>query len=117
MLNFSKNEYEKLNSKYAGEKSDLEKYLDSIDKQGLACALDRFSDLIDSYKQFLETLTPDQTVALVNIFGYYMIFQTLISICFIIAGDIIIEKLNLESRYPRLSKFIKARAKFRKAYL
>jgi hypothetical protein len=117
MLKFKKLEFEKLNSKYAGSKIELEKYLDSIDKQGI---FDRYYDLIDSYKQFLETLTADQTVALVNIFGYYMIWrspQTLISICIIIAGDALIEKLNLDSRYPRLSKFIKARAKFRKAYL
>jgi len=85
--------------------------------------LNWFSDLIEKYQarsEILDTLTADQVVALFNIIGYFMILQTLISryaLGFIFAGEIFIKKFNLESRYPRLSKFLKARAKLSKASL
>ena len=62
----------------------------------------------------MDTLTVDQTIALFNIIGYYMLLQTSFSI---IAGDSLVEKFKLETRFPKLSKFIKIRAKLRRASL
>jgi hypothetical protein len=46
-----------------------------------------------------------------------MIFNTLISICLIVAGDTLIERWNLKAKYPRISKILEARSKISKAYL
>ena len=52
-----------------------------------------------------------------NVFGLFMIWYALFSIVIILAGNTIVEKLNLEGRYTRLSKFLKLRQKVSKAYL
>lgn len=80
-------------------------------------ALDWLWDLIEKYKQFIDTLSPDELVALFNIIGYSMILDTLISICLILAGNILIERLNLKAKYPRFSKILEARSKLSKASL
>ena len=96
------------------EKSDLDNYLVEAKKQDL---FDGFSNLIDNFKQYQDTLTLDKLVALINILGYYMIFQALISICLILLGDSLIQKFNLETRYPKFSKFIRLRSKLSRAHL
>ena len=93
---------------------ELSQYVDTVNKQDIFHGI---SNLIDDFKQYLDTLSADQLVALFNIFGYYMISQALISICLILLGDSVIQKFNLEIRFPKLSKFIKFRAKANRVYL
>jgi hypothetical protein len=50
------------------------------------------------------------------ILGKSVIFSALISIIFIFYGNILIEKYDLENRYPRLAKLIQLRQKFQKYY-
>jgi hypothetical protein len=45
-----------------------------------------------------------------------MIFSALISIIFVFYGYILIEKYDLENRYPKLAKLIQLRQKFQKYY-
>lgn len=65
----------------------------------------------------MDTLSLDQTVALFNLFGFWLITSALLSITLNIAGNIIVEKCNLEVKYPKLSKFLRARTKLSRAYL
>jgi hypothetical protein len=114
MLNNKQVEYERLANKYLIEKSDIDNYLVEAKKSDI---FEGFSNLIENFRQYLDTLTLDQIVILLNIFGYFMIFQALISICLILLGDSLILKFNLETRYPKFSKFIKVRTKISKAHL
>jgi hypothetical protein len=63
-------------------------------------SFDWFWDLIDNYKHFLDTLSLDQKVAILNLLGYYMIFNLAVSIAFILGVNHLIQLLNLEAKYP-----------------
>ena len=65
----------------------------------------------------MDTLSLEQLVALFNIIGYTAILMTLISLSSLTIGDYLIEKLNLESKYPKLSKLIKLKQNLNKHYL
>jgi hypothetical protein len=94
-------------------------YIKQSDMPGIkeSDMLDPLLALIEQYKNFVSVLSPEQLVALCNIIGYYTIFSTLSSICIILLGDSIINKLDLESRFPKLARFIQIRARVTKAYL
>jgi uncharacterized membrane protein YqgA involved in biofilm formation len=49
--------------------------------------------------------------------GYIMIFNSLIVIITILAGNYLIEYFNLENKLPRLSNLIKVRSKLSRGYL
>jgi len=78
---------------------------------------DLFNNLIDNYKDFLSTLTSEQTVIVFNIIGYISLLITLTSITTILLGDKIINLLKLEIRYPKLAKYIKFKQTLNKYYL
>jgi hypothetical protein len=78
---------------------------------------DLFNNLIDNYKDFLNTLTSEQTVIVFNIIGYISLLITLTSITTILLGDKIINLLKLEIRYPKLAKYIKFKQTLNKYYL
>jgi hypothetical protein len=78
---------------------------------------DLFNNLIDSYKDFLSTLTSEQMVIVFNIIGYISLLITLSSITSILLGDQIINLLKLESKYPKLAKYIKFKQTLNKYYL
>jgi hypothetical protein len=78
---------------------------------------DLFNNLIDNYKDFLSTLTSEQTVIVFNIIGYISLLITLSSITTILLGDKIINLLKLEIRYPKLAKYIKFKQTLNKYYL
>jgi len=78
---------------------------------------DLFNNLIDNYKDFLSTLTSEQTVIVFNIIGYVSLLITLSSITTILLGDKIINLLKLEIRYPKLAKYIKFKQTLNKYYL
>ena len=46
-----------------------------------------------------------------------MILTTLTSIVIVLIGDYLINKLNLEVRYPKLAKYIRLKEKLNKHYL
>ena len=68
---------------------------------------DLFNNFIDSYKEFLNTLTSEQMVIVFNLSGYTMLLSTLNSITIILLGDQIINWLKLDIKYPKLAKLIK----------
>lgn len=76
-----------------------------------------FNNLIDNYREFLNTLSSDQMVIIFNISGYIMLLFTLTSITTILVGDQIINIFKLEIRYPKLAKYIKLKQTLNKHYL
>ena len=76
-----------------------------------------FQSLFDTYKEFLSTLSLEQLACLGNAIGLIAIFFTLISITMGLFGSYIIDSLNLESRLPKLVKFIRLRQKVTNLYI
>jgi len=75
------------------------------------------SDFIEKYKSFVDQLSLEQLVALFNIIGYGMILGTLISITTLLIGDYLIDKFKIETKYPKLSKYIRIKQTLNKHYL
>ena len=95
--------------------NELCKYInDNVKKSD---TFDWFNDLIEKYQSFLNNLSLDQIVALFNIICEIMILMALTSICILLIGDFLINKFNLDTRYPRLSKYIRMKEKLNKYYL
>jgi len=65
---------------------------------------------------WFEGLNGIKKLAVSLILGKSMIFSALISIIFVFYGYILIEKYDLENRYPKLAKLIQLRQKFQKYY-
>ena len=80
-------------------------------------SFDWLSSLIDNYQHYLNSLLLDQKVALVNVIGYIALLNTSISILLILGGNHIIQLLNLDGKFPWLSKILRARAKVITIYL
>jgi len=76
-----------------------------------------FNKIIDNYKEFLTSLSSEQMVIVFNILGYTMLLFTLTSITTLLIGDQIINFLKLESKYPKLVKYIKLKQTLNKHYL
>lgn len=114
-LNYHKEELVKLNDNRTNVYKDLCKYInDNVKKSD---TFDWISDLIEKYQSFLNNLSLDQIVALFNIICEIMILMALTSICILLIGESLINKLNLDTRYPRLSKYIRMKEKLNKYYL
>jgi hypothetical protein len=78
---------------------------------------DLFNNLIDNYREFLSTLSSEQMVIVFNILGYIMLLFTLNSITTLLIGDQLIKILKLETKYPKLAKYIKLKQTLNKHYL
>jgi len=76
-----------------------------------------FNNLIDNYREFLTTLSSEQMVIVFNISGYIMLLFTLTSITTLLIGDQLINFFKLETKYPKLAKYIKLKQTLNKHYL
>ena len=106
--------YQNIKNKYITE---LQEVIDSAVKK--SDISDWFSDFIEKYRRrrFLNNLSLDQIVALFNIICDIMVLMALTSISILLIGDYLIKNFNLESKYPRLYKYIKFRENLNKYYL
>ena len=90
-------------------KEILNKIDETLDESKQNSIFDGFSEILnkflEQYKQFVETLSPDQIVALINIFGYFMILYSIFTIISILFGEYLISKYNL-SRLSDKSFFL-----------
>jgi len=75
------------------------------------------SDFLENFKSFVDQLSLEQLVALFNIIGFGMVLGTLISISTLLIGDYLIDKLKLDIRYPKVSKYIRLKQSLNKHYL
>jgi hypothetical protein len=71
-----------------------------------------FTQLIERYKEFLSILSIEQVCFVINITTSLFILGCVFSIFSSHSGNYIIDKLNLDTRFPKLSKFIRIRVKF-----
>jgi hypothetical protein len=77
----------------------------------------QLNNIIESYKEFLNTLTVEQHSPILNILGLIIIFSCIISIIIIIYSEYLIRYFNIETRYPKISKFIQIRRTLQQYYL
>jgi hypothetical protein len=76
-----------------------------------------FHQLADSFKDYLSILSSEQMVILFNLFGYMLLIMVLTSITILLIGDDLIRYFQLESKYPKLAKYIKFQLTVRKYQL
>ncbi len=72
---------------------------------------------IEAINNFYSSLSFLETYAIVHLSAVVLIFLSLTSIISIFYGEIIITKLQLTTRFPRLTKIIELRRKFQQFYL
>ncbi len=75
------------------------------------------NNLIDSINNFYSNLSILETLVVIHISGFIAILVSMFSILTIFYGEFFIQKFNLESRFPKLAKFIQLRRKFQQFYL
>lgn len=73
--------------------------------------------LWNDFNAWIQTLDYIHSVAIVNIMGLGLILLSLLQIISIFYGTIILDYLNLETRYPKLAKIIQLRRTFQQFYL
>jgi len=71
---------------------------------------------IFAHIDWFEGLNGIKKLAVSMILGKSVIFSALISIIFIFYGNVLIEKYEIENKYPKLAKLIQLRRKFQKYY-
>ena len=91
--------------------NELSKILEEINKGS-----GNTSKYLSDISEFLSSLTFDQCVAIVNVTGCIVIIISLISLFIIFYGNILIDRLQLEIKYPKISRFIQLRRKFQLYY-
>ena len=102
--NYHISEINRLNTQKNVIKDDLVNHVsDFINKNDLSSYI---SELYDKYQNFLSTLTTDQIVIIFNLTGIYMLLITFINITILLIGDNLIERFNLEVKFPKLAKYI-----------
>ena len=75
------------------------------------------NNIIDGFKEYLLTLSIDQTFALLHIIFFSIIILSIINILGALFGNEVINYFKLEDRFPRLSIFFKVRGVFQRYYL
>jgi hypothetical protein len=113
---------EELEAINASNKTIIENIKSIIDsKSGTASGTGSNSlignNFIDSINQFLFTLNFEQTLAILHLSGALFILISLYIILLIFFGDSLIKYFNLETKYPRLAKYIQLRRKFQNYYI
>nr|UEV87025.1 hypothetical protein [Grifola frondosa] len=90
-----------LQNKYSGGNSGCSNYIEPM------------NDLLSIFS----SLSYEENLAIIHLSGSISILLSLLSIIFIFYGNIIIDYLQLEVRFPKLAKFIQLRRKFQQFYL
>lgn len=90
---------------------DIRKYLENWNDKNKLFDDNPIRDWIHDFNNYLSTLSIFELCFLMNILMCTFIFSCLISILFSFYGSFLIDKFNLESKFPRLSGLIKLRVK------
>jgi hypothetical protein len=72
---------------------------------------------ISEFKDYLATLSSTEICLVMNISISVLILTCLASIIFSVYGNFLIEKLSLQSKYPKLSSIISLRVKLQHSYI
>ena len=73
--------------------------------------------IINYFKEFLSHLSVTEICLVMHIFISIFILTCLLSIIFAVYGNSLIDKLSLETRYPKLSSIIRLRVKLQHFYV
>jgi len=96
----------------------LQNIIDTIGSdKGSKHIVEQYNQLLQLYKDFLSTLTLEQYVPLINILGLTIILFSFISIATVIFTDYLIKYFTIESKYPKIAKFVQLRRKFQWFFL
>lgn len=74
-------------------------------------------DFIEAYQRELSVMSSEQLGCLTNAIGFIVVFSAFTSIVLILFGDYFISRFQLETRYPRLARFIQFRRKVNQYFL
>ncbi len=94
--------------------------LEIISKEGGNSSNTNFTidyNIIETINNFLGNLTPLESLAIMHINASLVILLSLFSIISIFYGEFFIQKFSLETKFPKLAKFIQLRRKFQQFYL
>lgn len=72
-----------------------------------------FNNLTDIFKDYINalSLSSEQHVILINISGYVVLLMVLTDLTTLLIGDHLINYFKLETKYPKLAKYIKFKNK------
>lgn len=113
----SKEEIGKILSKTITKLEELEKFLEENEWTKKLSDDNFLFNLIKEYKDYLSTLSVEELCILMNLLVCVFILTCLITIIFAFYGNYFINKLSLETKYPKISGFIKWRIKFQHYYI
>lgn len=74
-------------------------------------------DFIDAYQKGLSTLSAEQLGCLSNTIGFILVLSAFTSIVTILFGEYLVQKLQLETRLPKLARYLKMRQKINKYFI
>jgi hypothetical protein len=128
LKNILKNKEEVITEKDMNTNSDLKYLLSEIQtdwnkvvdyNEAIKKAIDKNKFLPDNfdYKNIYENITNDQLGGIGLILFSQVILVSAISIIFVFFGEYLIQRYEIEKKYPKLAKFIQLRRKFQKYYL
>ena len=78
---------------------------------------DLFNDIIGPIRESISQLNSEQLVIVFNLCGYTILTMIMTSIIILLIGDHLINKFELESKYPKMAKYIKFQLTLRKYYM
>ena len=103
-------------------KSFKEKFFDLLSNKknklsDESTVFDNVREYFNYYSDFLQNLTFEQQILLFNFLCSILLLSYFLSILIIFYSNYLIERFDLEKRYPRIAVFLRYRAKFQKYYL
>lgn len=104
------NKFENFTDKFfkvISENSESKNYIGDI----------KLGELYQDFQAYTSTLSLQELAILFNLSGIIFIMGCLLSIIFTFYGDLILNKLNLEKKFPKLAGLIKLRRSFVQFYL
>ena len=90
----------------------MDKFIDDVKNSNFI-----MEDWYESFKEYLLTLSIDQTFALLHIIFFVTMLLLVYNIIIIFYSDLIIKYFSLESKYPSFARFIELRRKFQTYYM
>ena len=100
-------------------KRDVLSHKETLEQMELDIKLINKSMIIDldSIWAFFDSINIFKRIALSLLLLKGVVISSTFSLIFILYGDYLLTKYNIESRYPKLAKFIQLRRKFQRYYL
>lgn len=73
--------------------------------------------MINKYQEILSTLTTDLIVIVFNLIGLFLLISIITNIVILLLGNSLIDRFQLDIKFPKVSKYIKIKQELNKNYL